>query len=42
MRSFAKRISDMVKSEVSQEEMKNAKQKMLSEVELILKLTEIT
>ena len=32
MRSFAKRISDLVKDGVSEDEMKKAKQEMLSEV----------
>ena len=32
MRSFAKRIGDLVKDEVSEDEMKKVKQEMLSEV----------
>ena len=32
MRSFAKRIVDLVKDEVSEDEMKKVKQEMLSEV----------
>ena len=33
MRSFAKKIVDLVKQKVSDEEMEKAKQEMLSEVE---------
>ena len=36
MRSFAKRIVDLVKQEVSKEEMEKAKQEMLSEVGLFI------
>ena len=32
MRSFAKRIADLVKDEVSKDEMKKVKEEMLSEV----------
>lgn len=35
MRSFAKRIADLVKDEVSEDKMKKTKQEMLAEVSLI-------